>query len=90
MGNDTEFRPAEKIKEDREFCDCEFAWSFHEGDAHGEGTAETSPAFAEAIENRYERVPLTAENAAAIACRKVLGAYCVRFLRYGKETGASS
>ena len=42
-------------------------------------------AFAEAVETKYEQLPLTAENAAAIPCRQVLGAYCVRFQRYAAE-----
>ena len=82
LGSDTEFRPAEIINADREFCDCEFAWHFHEGDACGISTSETIPAFAEAVENIYDHLPLTAENAAAVPCRQVLGAYCVRFQRY--------
>ena len=81
IGNDTEFRPAEKISENKEFCDCEFKWSFHEGDAEGKSEGKTIPAFDTPQENSYGRVPLTAENAAAIPCRQVLGAYRVEFLR---------
>ena len=84
LGNDTEFRPAEKIDADREFCDCEFAWHFHPGDACGVSEGKSVPAFAESEVTAYERLPLTAENAAAIPCRQVLGAYRVGFRRYGK------
>ena len=76
-----EFRPAEKITENKEFCDCEFAWRFHEGDASGKSIGKTLPAFAEEAAVQYEKKELTAENAAAIPCRQVLGTYIVRFER---------
>ena len=74
-------RPAEAITANKEFCDCEFAWSFHPGDAQGVSIGKTLPAFREEPETLYEKLPLTAENAAAIPCRQVLGAYIVRFER---------
>lgn len=77
-------RPAETVTEHKEFCDCEFAWSFHPGDAHGVSIGKTLPALREEVAKRYEKQPLTAENAAAIPCRQVLGAYIVRFERREK------
>ncbi len=74
-------RPAETITANKEFCDCEFAWAFHQDDAHGVSIGKTLPAFREEVARRYEKRPLTAENAAAIPCRQVLGAYIVRFER---------
>ncbi|MBP3896687.1 MAG: hypothetical protein J6D57_02460 [Mogibacterium sp.] len=75
------FREAEVIANNKEFCDCEFAWHFNEGDAHGVSIGKTLPAFREDVEHEYEKADLTAENAAAIPCRQVLGAYIVRFTR---------
>lgn len=88
IGNDTEFRPAEKIEVNKEFCDCSFAWHFHEGDACGSSEGRTLPAFAEEESNEYSRMALTAENAAAIPCRQVLGTYIVRFerVRAGRDS----
>jgi len=80
-GGTPEFRPAETITEKKEFCDCEFAWRFHEGDASGKSIGKTLPAFPEEAVTRYERQELTPENAAAIPCLKVLGTYIVRFER---------
>ena len=81
IGNDTEFRPAEKIDAEKEFCDCEFSWSFHEGDARGKSQGKTIPAFGAPAEKEYEKQPLTAENAAAVPCGEVLGSYRVTFSR---------
>lgn len=75
------FKPAEKITVNKEFCDCEFAWRFHEGDAHGVSIGKTLPAFLEEEKTAYEKQELTAENAAAIPCLQVLGTYIVRFER---------
>ena len=75
------FVPAEKIDSGREFCDCEFAWRFREGDAHGKSIGKTLPAFLTDSEKTYPAVPLTAENAAAIPCDQVLGSYVVKFTR---------
>ena len=76
-----EFRPAEKIDSNRLFCDCSFHWAFHEGDAAGVSEGKSIPAFAQAQEKEYPKTALTAENAAAIPCEKVLGAYGVEFIR---------
>lgn len=75
------FRPAEKIDSNKEFCDCEFAWKFNDGDAHGVSIGKTIPAFFEESSRQYARQAFTAENAAAIPCRQVLGSYIVRFTR---------
>lgn len=74
-------RPAEAVTVKKEFCDCEFDWMFHPGDAHGRSIGKTLPAFATEPQTEYEPVALTAENAAAIACEQVLGSYMVRFER---------
>lgn len=79
--HETVFRPAETIKNNKEFCDCEFAWCFHDGDAHGHSIRKTLPAYREEITSEYEKKPMTAENAAAIPCKMVLGTYIVRFDR---------
>jgi len=74
-------RPAETITANKEFCDCEFAWHFHEGDAAGKSERKTLPAFPEEKQHSYDKRELTAENAAQIPCRQVLGTYIVRFKR---------
>ena len=81
LGNEVEFRPAEKIEEKEEYCCCSFRWSFNEGDAHGESDGSMLPAKFTLMQNKYDPLPFTAENAAAIKCRQVLGAYVVRFER---------
>ena len=81
IGNDLEFRPAEKIDENKEFCDCSFRWKFHEGDAEGMSQSKTLPAHYEEPSHDYPKCPLSAENAATIPCRQVLGTYIVRFKR---------
>ena len=45
------FRTTEAITAKKEFCDCEFAWHFNEGDAHGASIWKTLPAFMEEIEH---------------------------------------
>ena len=80
-GEEPVFRAAERITENKEFCDCSFAWRFHPGDAAGVSTGKTLPAFLEDVRRSYPHLPLTAANAAAIPCRQVLGAYIVRFHR---------
>ncbi len=81
IGNDLEFRPAEKIEENKEFCDCSFVWKFHEDDARGESLGKTLQANYEEPSKEYPECKLSAGNAAAIPCRQVLGAYLVRFTR---------
>jgi hypothetical protein len=80
-GETPEFHPAEQINEKKEFCDCKFAWTFHEGDAGGASIGKTLPAIPEENSTVYPRQELTAENAAAIPCKMVLGSYIVRFER---------
>ena len=80
-GKAAAFRTAEIITNAKEFCDCEFRWRFNDGDAHGKSIGKTLPAYMEKEEQKYERMALTAENAAAIPCRQVLGAYIVKFER---------
>ena len=75
------FRTTEAITANKEFCDCEFAWHFNEGDAQGASIGKTLPAFMEDVEHEYDKADFTAGNAAAIPCRQVLGAYIVRFER---------
>lgn len=81
LGEDPDFVPAETVAVNKEFCDCVFAWSFRPGDARGESTRETLPAFPTAAEKTYPKAPLTAEEAASIPCDQVLGCYAVRFVR---------
>ena len=81
VGNDIEFRPAETIGSNKEFCDCSFAWKFHEGDARGRSEGKTIPAQYQPPETAYPSCSLSAENAASIPCQQVLGAYVVRFCR---------
>ena len=76
-----EFRPAEKITDNKTFCDCEFAWHFHPDDARGKSAGKTLPAYASPVVNEYPPCSLTAENAAAIPCLRVLGSYIVHFIR---------
>ncbi len=84
-GEESSFRPKEIIENHKEFCDCEFAWSFNDGDAAGKSLGKTLPAPVQETVNTYPHTELTAEHAAAIPCRQVLGAYVVRFSRKGNE-----
>ena len=72
------------LPEGKEFCDCEFTWRFHEEDACGRSIGKTLQAFPEESKAEYPRQLLTAENAAAISCGQVLGAYIVKFERKTK------
>lgn len=76
-----ELRLAEQITANKEYCDCEFAWSFAEGDAHGVSMGKSIPAFPSEPKIQYPKQPLTVENAAAISCEQVLGTYKVVFGR---------
>ena len=76
-----ELQPPEVITARKEFCDCSFRWKFADADAHGESVGDTFPAYPESIETVYPKEALTAQNAAAIPCRKVLGSYKVSFER---------
>ncbi len=81
LGENTVLRPPEIITANKEFCDCRFVWSFNNSDAHGESIGKTLPAIPTEIMNIYPKQEFTAENAAAIPCQQVLGAYVVRFER---------
>ena len=81
LGEKTELRPAEQITVCKEFCDCEFAWNFSPDDAHGVSLGKTLPAVCTPPQINYPRAAFTVENAAAIPCQQVLGAYVVRFER---------
>lgn len=74
-------REPEIIKSDKEFCDCSFRWKFTKNDAHGSSIGKTLPAVPEEITHTYPKEELTAENAAKIPCRQVLGTYTVVFER---------
>ncbi|MGN1141437.1 MAG: hypothetical protein ACI4TF_09560 [Oliverpabstia sp.] len=75
----TEFIPAKEIKENREFCDCEFEWLFSANDAKGKSVGMTLPAFKEESRFNYEKKSFVPENVAEIPCERVLGSYIVRF-----------
>lgn len=79
---DNSFVPAEKIDQKKEYCNCSFRWKFTEHDAGGENTdGKSIPAIPTEEKMKYEKIPLTPENAAAIPCQQVLGAYKVKFVR---------
>lgn len=78
-------RPAEQISANKAYCECEFAWRFAENDAHGVSTGITIPAFPTEPKVQYEKQELTPQNAAAIPCERVLGAYKVIFERAMEE-----
>ncbi len=69
------------IANNKEFCDCAFAWRFADGNAHGESIGKTLPAAPEEVSRKYPRQPFTPEAAAAIPCEQVLGTYTVIFSR---------
>lgn len=71
----------ETITENKEFCDCTFRWKFTDKDAHGVSIGKTLPAYPEEQKTIYTREAFTAENAAKIPCRQVLGTYKVIFER---------
>ena len=73
------FCPAEIIKANKEFCDCEFEWRFSKGDAKGKSIGKTLPAYFEEEKNAYPKQEFSAKNAAAIEARQMLGSYCVEF-----------
>lgn len=81
MGAAEVLRKPEEITANKEFCDCAFAWKFAAGDACGRSIGKTLPAHPTPVENIYPRAELTAENAAKIPCRQVLGSYTVVFER---------
>lgn len=82
LGEVPDFIPAESIDQNKEVCNCAFQWNYNETDAHGENSDGISiPAIPTEQRYQYDKLPLTAETAAAIPCEQVLGAYVVRFER---------
>lgn len=79
--NETKLRKPETITANKEFCDCKFSWKFTAADASGESIGKTLPAYPEEATTLYPLLKLTAENAAGIPCRQVLGTYTVTFDR---------
>ncbi len=77
---DWQLRVSESVDVNKEYCDCRFRW-LQAGGAEGVSQGKTLPAYPTEIKQRYPRAALTAENAAAIPCAQVLGAYVVRFQR---------
>ena len=76
------FQPAETIEANKEFCNCAFQWKFADRNACGvSADSKSIPAIPAEQKIQYEKQPLTPENAAAIPCEQVLGAYVVRFER---------
>lgn len=74
--------PPEKVNNNKEFCDCEFAWKFADGDAHGISVSEkTLPAVSSEPLNVYEKQNLSVKAAAHIECEQMLGQYKVIFER---------
>lgn len=81
IGEGEKLRKPEIITANKEFCDCEFRWTFTENDAHGKSTGKTLPAVPTEVVNVYPKESFTVENAARIPCEQVLGAYLVIFER---------
>lgn len=80
-GEPERLRIPEHIEAPKEFCDCRFRWMFADGDAMGKSVGRTIPAYPEEVKTVYQQEAFTAENAAKLPCRQVLGAYVVRFDR---------
>ncbi len=81
LGKTPQLHPAEQITANKEYCDCQFAWSFTEVDAHGVSIGQTLPAIPTEPKIQYKKQAFTPRNAAAIPCEQVLGAYKVIFNR---------
>lgn len=81
IGETENFKTAEIIRVNKEFCDCTFKWNFTDNDAYGASTGKTLPAFSTEALKVYPKKNFTAENAANIPCEQVLGSYVVRFQR---------
>lgn len=83
IGEQVGFKPTEAIGTHKEFCDCAFRWKFAEGNAHGMCVGGKSvPAFPTKPVTEYEKQALSAQIAAAIGCKQILGAYVVKFERW--------
>ena len=82
IGKDILLVPPEKISSNKEYCDCNFAWKFADGDAHGISVGEKAlPAAPTEQITIYQKQELTARAAAHIACEHMLGQYKVIFVR---------
>lgn len=79
--NITTLRSPERITASKEFCNCEFTWKFSQTDAKGISTGKTLPAFSTEPKIHYPKQVFSAQNAAAIPCKQVLGCYVVVFER---------
>jgi len=79
--NEVILRKPEIISSNKEFCDCEFRWTFSENDAHGKSVGKTLPAIPTEVTTVYPKESFTVENATRIPCEQVLGAYLVVFDR---------
>ena len=74
-------RKPESITARKEFCDCEFRWTFAPEGAHGVSLGKTLPAVPTDPQTVYPKTACTAEAAAKIPCTQVLGTYTVTFDR---------
>ncbi len=81
IGETVMLKAPEKINCNKEFCDCCFQWKFTNEDAHGVSLGKTLPAYPSKINTIYPKKTFSAENAAIIPCKQVLGAYSVEFIR---------
>jgi hypothetical protein len=77
---DGNFRKAETITSNKEFCDCSFRWLTEDGTC-GKSIGETLPAYPEDVLNNYPKEQFTIKNVAKIPCRQVLGTHAVIFER---------
>lgn len=81
LDGDGVVRTPDIITAHKEFCDCEFKWTFTNTDAHGKSIGETLPAIPTEMVTHYPKQAFTVENAAHIPCEQVLGTYTVIFER---------
>lgn len=81
IGNEEILRKPEIITENKEFCDCFFAWKFSGDDAFGKSEGKTLPAHSTEIKKVYPKERFVVENFTKIPCVRVLGTYTVRFER---------
>ncbi len=75
------FIPAEIVKENKGFCDCQFQWLCHKKGTSGISIGKTLPAVPTIAQNNYPKQIMTLEYAATIPCQQVLGTYMVEFCR---------
>ena len=77
---DKTLRPPEQLTQNKEFCDCSFAWKLPAG-AHGKSVGKTLPAYPAPVRTVYPKQTFTVAHAAEIPCEQVLGTYTVSFER---------